>query len=121
MTYRPMTIANLAAHLARHTDEKIRWKYVWEFLEEYRWESAERQPDLLGDEPPSTGEERWDALLAALAEHLTAQLDQAPPAWTRTRVLAHAVVSGDVAVQAHRGSGVGTRGIPQARRLPLRP
>jgi hypothetical protein len=88
VSYQPMTIADLAAHLARHTDEKIRWKYVWEFLEEYRWEPAERRPSLLGDEPPLTGEERWDALLAAIAEHLTAELDQAPPAWTRSRVLA---------------------------------
>jgi hypothetical protein len=50
-----MTIADLAAHLARDADVKIRWKYVWEFLEEYRWEPAE---------PPPTGEEQWDALLA---------------------------------------------------------
>jgi hypothetical protein len=53
MGYQPMTIADLADHLARHTDEKIRWKYVWEFLEEYRWEPAERRPSLLDEEPPT--------------------------------------------------------------------
>jgi hypothetical protein len=88
MNYRPMTIADLAARLARNTDDKIRWKYVWEFLEEYRWEPVERQLGLLEGEPLPTGEEQWDALLAALPEHLTAQLDQAPPAWTRSRILA---------------------------------
>lgn len=83
-----MTIADLAGHLSRQADAKIRWKYVWEFLEEYRWEPAERKPGLLQGEPPPTGDEQWDAPLAALAEHLAAQLDQAPPAWSRSRVLA---------------------------------
>jgi hypothetical protein len=88
MRYQPMTIAGLAAHLSRQVDDRIRWKYVWEFFEEYRWESVERQPGLLHDEPAATGGEQWDALLAAMAEHLAARLDQAPPEWTRSRVLA---------------------------------
>src|SRR4051812_42768439 len=87
MSYRPMTLADLAAHLVRHTDPKVRWKHVWEFLEEYRWEQPDQQPRLLETEPPTTGEEQWDVLLAALAEHLAAQLDHAPPAWSRPRVL----------------------------------
>jgi hypothetical protein len=70
MAYQPMTIAGLAGHLSSQDDEKIKWKYVWEFLEEYRWEPAARQPGLFRDEPPLTGDEQWDALLAALAEHL---------------------------------------------------
>jgi hypothetical protein len=73
--------------LARTADAKVRWKLVWEFLEEYRWEQAETQPLLLQDEPDSVGDERWDALLAALAEHLAAQLDLAPPPWAESRVL----------------------------------
>jgi hypothetical protein len=87
MRYQPMTIADLAAHLVRHADEKIRWKYVWEFLEEYRWEPAGRQAVLLQEEPALIGDEQWDALLAAMAEHLAARLDQAPPQWSRSRVL----------------------------------
>jgi hypothetical protein len=39
------------------------------------------------DEPPGTGDERWDALLAALAEHLAAQHNLAPPDWAELRVL----------------------------------
>jgi hypothetical protein len=46
---------------------------VWEFLEEYRWEPENVQRSLLRDEPPPAGDERWDALLAALAEHLAAR------------------------------------------------
>jgi len=32
-------------------DAKTRWKHVWEFLEEYRWEPGDVQPSLLRDEP----------------------------------------------------------------------
>jgi hypothetical protein len=85
--YRAMTMADLAMHLSQTTDDKIRWKLVWEFLEEYRWEPSDVQPSLLRDEPSSLADERWDALLAALAEHLAAQHDLAPPAWTEMRVL----------------------------------
>jgi hypothetical protein len=66
---------------------KVRWKLVWEFLEEYRWEQAGTQPSLLQDEPAPVGDEWWDALLAALAEHLAAELDLAPPPWAESRVL----------------------------------
>jgi hypothetical protein len=82
-----MTLADLAGRLARTPDVKVRWKLVWEFLEEYRWESADIQPSLLKDEPGPVGDDRWDALLAALAEHLAAQHDLAPPEWTEPRVL----------------------------------
>ncbi len=87
MAYQPMTMAGLAGHLSRQDDEKVKWKHVWEFFEEYRWEPGEQRAQLFRDEPPSTGDERWDALLAAMAEHLAAQLDLAPPEWSRSRVL----------------------------------
>lgn len=49
--YHPMTAADLAAYLSQAEDDKTRWKLVWEFLKEYRWEQAEAQPALLADEP----------------------------------------------------------------------
>jgi hypothetical protein len=85
--YRPMTLANLADRLAGAAEDKVRWKLVWEFLEEYRWEPGEIQPSLLHDEPSPVGDERWDTLLAALAEHLAAQDDLAPSGWSELRVL----------------------------------
>ena len=86
-SYQPMTVTDLAVYLSQTTDEKTRWKTFWEFLEEYRWEPHDIQAALLLDEPPSVGDERWDALLAALAEHLAAQRDLAPPSWADLRVL----------------------------------
>ncbi|WP_440106552.1 hypothetical protein [Streptosporangium sp. H16] len=82
-----MALSDLAPRLAANTSDKIRWKLVWEFLEEYRWESPSLQPSLLQTEPEPVGDERWDALLAALAEHLAAKYDLAPPPWTALRVL----------------------------------
>jgi hypothetical protein len=47
------------------------------------------------DEPAPTGDERWDALLAALA----AQHDLAPPEWAEPRVLRRAWFPAELAVQ----------------------
>jgi len=87
VAYVPMTIADLAQRLVAAADASVRWKLVWEFLEEYRWEGLERQATLLTAEPAPTGDQRWDVLLAAIAEHLTAQRDEAPPSWSRSRFL----------------------------------
>jgi len=97
--YQPMTVANLAGYLSRTSDEKTRWKTFWEFLEEYRWEPEDAQPALLVDEPSSVGDERWDALLAALAEHLAAKHDLAPPGWAELRVLGRPWFPAELRVQ----------------------
>ena len=94
-----MTLADLGRRLARVNDAKTRWKLVWEFLEEYRWEPDGVQLSLLRDEPPVTGDERWDVLLAALAEHLAAQHDQAAPEWTEIRVLQRPWFPGELETQ----------------------
>jgi hypothetical protein len=86
-SYRSMTLAELGRRLALVDDAKTRWKLVWEFLEEYRWEPDDVQLSLLLDEPPTSGDDRWDALLAALAEYLAARHDLAAPEWTEIRVL----------------------------------
>lgn len=97
--YRPMTLVDLGGRLSRAEDDKVRWKLVWEFLEECRWEPAEVQPSLLRDEPAPTGDERWDTLLAAVAEHLCAKLDLAPPSWTDDRVLRRPWFPAELAIQ----------------------
>lgn len=99
MSYQPMTVADLAERLSGAADDATRWKLVWEFLEEYRWETANSQPALLRDEPARIGDDRWDALLAALAEHLAAQRDLAPPRWTEPRVLQRAWFPAELKVQ----------------------
>lgn len=98
-SYQPMSLADLARNIAASLDDKVRWKLVWEFLEEYRWEPPETRTHLLQDEPASVGDERWDALLAALAEYLAARQDLAPPEWAETRVLRRAWFPAELAIQ----------------------
>ena len=65
-----MTVANLAAGLRSMGSDAERRRLVLEFVEDYRWEPLERRAPRLGERPPTTGDPRYDALMAALAEHL---------------------------------------------------
>jgi hypothetical protein len=85
--YQPMTLATLARHLTTAEDPSLRWDLVWEFLQEYRWEEPGSRFALLREEPPPTGDERWDVLLAALAEYVAAGEDIATPDWATRRAL----------------------------------
>ena len=84
--YRPLSVARLGRLLAG-ADEALRWRLVAEFLEEYRWEPSPDRLALLAEEPTSTGDERWDVFLAALAEHLAARDGRATPTWSESRSL----------------------------------
>ena len=118
-SYRPMTVADLAARLSRAADDRTRWKLVWEFLEEYRWEPGDAQPALLADEPPSTGDERWDALLAALAEHLAAKDDLAPPDWAELRILRRPWFPAQLAHFLRHGTRLGEPGLARQKAILL--
>ena len=83
-----MTLVDLGAHLAAADDDRHRWRLIAEFLEEFGHEPAGERVELLADEPPRTGDERWDVFLAALAEHLAARDGRAAAAWAADRRLA---------------------------------
>lgn len=61
--------------------ESGRRRWVLEFVEEYRWEPTEHRAALLEARPAPTGDHRYDAMLAALAEHLAYHDDLAVPDW----------------------------------------
>ena len=84
--YQPLTLAALAELLA-DVDDVMRWRLVAEFLEEYRWEQPGTRVEMLAEEPPGTGDQRWDVFLAALAEHLAARDGLAAADWTEFRAL----------------------------------
>ena len=58
-----------------------RRRLVLEFVEEYRWEPLERRASLLDDRPATTGAACYDALMAALAEHLAYHDGIEVPEW----------------------------------------
>ena len=84
--YRATTLADLA-RLLQAASRPAWWRLVAEFLEEYRWEPVDNRDRLLATEPPSTGDERLDVLLAALAEHLAARDGRGAPPWSESRRL----------------------------------
>ena len=86
-SYRAMRLADLARCLRKSEDAETRWRLIAEFLEEYRHEPADVRLALLDEEPASTGDQRWDVLLAALAEHLAASEGVGAPTWTDSRRL----------------------------------
>nr|WP_134010943.1 hypothetical protein [Streptomyces sp. 846.5] len=85
-TYRPGTLADLSGWI-RAADHREQWRMVAEFLEEFRHEPPGERLALLQEEPPTTGDENWDAFLAGLAEHLAAKENRSGPAWCETRIL----------------------------------
>lgn len=54
-----------------------------EFLVEFMHEEPPSQAVLLHDAPPPTGSQRWDAFVAALAEHLAFHHRLPCPGWTQ--------------------------------------
>jgi hypothetical protein len=86
VAYQPLTLARLG-ELLTGADGSLHWRLIAEFLEEYRWEPSTTRFGLLTEEPASTGDERWDVFLAALAEHLAARDGRAAPSWAESRSL----------------------------------
>jgi len=87
--YQPLTLTALAGKL-QQADELLRWRLFAEFSEEYRHETGNSRYTLLVEEPPPTGDERWDVFLGALAEHLAARDGRGAPLWAQSRQLRQA-------------------------------
>ncbi|HWE53959.1 MAG TPA: hypothetical protein VG435_00520 [Acidimicrobiales bacterium] len=79
--YEPMTLEDLGGRLALESSEAGRRRLVLEFVEEYRWEPREHRAALLKARPATSCDRRYDALLAALAEHMAYHDDLAVPDW----------------------------------------
>jgi hypothetical protein len=82
-----MHLAGLARFVAAEPDFGTQWRLVVEFLKEYHAEPAGERQELLEEAPVPTGDERWDVLLAALAEHLAVRDGVAAPSWSAARGL----------------------------------
>ncbi len=85
-----LRLADLAPLLRDQSDDQVRLRLVFEFLRGAE-AAGEQLVLLLAAEPGDTGDRRYDALLAAVAEHLAAQAGLPVPAWA---VSAERVVDG---------------------------
>lgn len=65
------------------SDEPMARRAALSFVEDYDRAEAEGRRDLVTGRPGPTGDSRYDALLAALVEHLCSRDGQPSPAWTR--------------------------------------
>lgn len=81
------TLAGLAVEIRRclsqsppDTHQALRW--VAQFMADFGKSQAEGRAAMVAEEPEPTGDERWDALVAAAAEHLCYHHRLAPPSWS---------------------------------------
>lgn len=64
----------------RGEDEALRW--ILQFVDDFRGSSPQGRTSLIVDPPQLIGDNRYDAALAALVEHLCAEAALAVPRWT---------------------------------------
>lgn len=58
------------------------WRWMLQFVDDFRGSSPGGRAMLVGPAPPRTGASRYDAAIAALVEHLCAHAGMATPTWT---------------------------------------
>lgn len=80
---RALTLADIAVSASAVTDQETLLRYFFEFMRgaDAAGVAAMR---LIEDEPVFTGNARFDALLAAAAEHIAGRYGQPGPLWTVT-------------------------------------
>ncbi|MGV7570763.1 hypothetical protein PJL70_08130 [Mycobacterium kansasii] len=77
------TLSETAEAIIRATDERTRLRIFFEFSRGAD-ESGPAALALTSREPPLTGDSRYDALLAAIAEHLASRYGSPGPLWSCT-------------------------------------
>jgi hypothetical protein len=81
--FSPMTLADLARRARRQVaDGEAMLRMCLQFIDDFREAAAPVRAALLETPPRSTGDGRWDAFLAALAEHLAYHHGLHIPRWT---------------------------------------
>lgn len=103
--YQPLTLAGIAPRIAADAPGARggRWFWVREFLRGFSDDTGTtvERSGLIAEAPPLTGEQVWDAVLAALAEHLSFHHALPCPEWVHGahRVAEHAWFLSDLPTQ----------------------
>ncbi len=77
-----VTVAEAITVALARDDEPAALRCAVQLLDDLARVSAEQRPPLVRDEPPSTGDARWDALLAGVVELACHRHGLAVPGWT---------------------------------------
>jgi hypothetical protein len=81
--YQPMQLQQVAHHireeLARPDGDP--WLWIRQFLDDFYQAPLEARAALIAERPELTGEPRFDAYLAALAEYLAVHYELPVPTW----------------------------------------
>ena len=80
--YAPQTLeqtARLITQALRELGDPL--IYGRDFVDDYRRQAPAARPRLVAEAPPPTGDARYDAYLAAVAEHFASEDGHPPPAW----------------------------------------
>ena len=75
-------LAEAVASALRAGDERRAWRLLLQAVDDFRGSSPAGRAWMVADDPPLTGERRYDAAIAALAEHLCAAASMPMPRWT---------------------------------------
>ncbi len=79
------TIRETAVQIRRSlaaADKQEAFAWVAQFVTEFEHAAAPERLRLVEAQPPSTGDQRWDAMLAGVVEHLCFHHGLTLPAWT---------------------------------------
>jgi hypothetical protein len=81
--YQPLTLQQVAEHIREELNraDGDPWLWVRQFLDDFYAASPERRAEMIAARPDWTGDRRYDAYLAALAEHLAVHYGLSVPAW----------------------------------------
>lgn len=84
MAYRPPSVAELAREIGgclAAGDEDSARRLSFHLVEQYEHARPSERPAMIADRPDSTGDLRYDALLAGIVELVCAHEDRLPPCW----------------------------------------
>lgn len=83
MKYQPLTLQQVAEHLREELNrtDGDPWLWIRQFLDDFYAASPENRATMIAERPALTGDSRFDAYLAALAEYLAVHYQLPVPAW----------------------------------------
>jgi hypothetical protein len=83
MAYQPLTLRQVAAAIREEqaSPDGDPWLWVRQFMDDFYAATPEVRATLIAERPDLTGDPRFDAYLAALAEHFAIHYQLPIPRW----------------------------------------